>query len=272
VHGMIWAYSRRKPSSSDPSSSLTYHNARGGFKLEFKPQPNDTSTPSNEALSRLLNGRERVIFLHGALVSFGFLVVLPTGGIVARYTRTFTTKWIKVHQICNMFIGLPVITAGTILGPIAILLGGGLHLTDVHQICGLILLAMYYIQVWLGRHIHHQRFTKSSAHPIPNVIHVALGLAVIGSAVFQVRGGLYEWEAKTGRPTPKMCFVLWKASSVALLLLYLGGLVLLPRQFKQENEAVKSEHQYIALSEGSHALRMDVVIGDADEDGLVEHS
>jgi hypothetical protein len=64
-----------------------------------------------------------------------------------------------------------------------------MHLiTDVlMQICGLVLLAMYYIQVWLGRHIHHQRFTKSSAHPIPNVIHVALGLVTIGSAVFQVR-------------------------------------------------------------------------------------
>ena len=57
-----------------------------------------------------------------------------------------------------------------------------------------------------------------------------------------------------------------------MLLLYLGGLALLPRQFKQEKDAVKSEHQYIALSEGPHALRMDDVIGDADEDGLVGHS
>jgi hypothetical protein len=133
---MIWAYSRRKPSSSDSSSPLAYHNAQSVLNLKFKSQPNTTSTPStsNGVQSQLLKGRERVIFLHGALVSFGFLVVLPTGGIVARYARTFTTEWIKVHQICNLFIGLPLITLGTILGPIAILLSGGPHLTDAHQV------------------------------------------------------------------------------------------------------------------------------------------
>ncbi|KIL69527.1 hypothetical protein M378DRAFT_97157 [Amanita muscaria Koide BX008] len=289
-HSIIWAYSRQRPSSSDPSSRLQYHNARGVLNLNFgsspknsDSSPHNSDSPSNTGspassdpspTSVPLTRHERVIFLHGVLVSFGFFVVLPTGGLVARYTRTFTSKWFKVHQLCNMFVGLPIITMGTILGPTAVFLNGGVHLRDPHQVYGLFILVMVYVQVWLGRYIHLQRrkSDKPSPRPIPNYIHVAVGLVIIGSAIFQIKGGLYEWEAKTGRSIPKTYLALWKAASLIVLLLYVGGLVLLPRQFRQEKEAAKLGEQYIALSEGPNASRMNEVIPNAEEDGLVENS
>jgi putative effector of murein hydrolase LrgA (UPF0299 family) len=66
-------------------------------------------------------------------MSFGFLVFLPAGVIVARYARTFTTGWFKIHRICNIFVALPVVMFGFVLG-IVMQLDKGLSLPDVHQV------------------------------------------------------------------------------------------------------------------------------------------
>ncbi|KAF8634356.1 hypothetical protein AX15_000967 [Amanita polypyramis BW_CC] len=262
-HSIIWAYSRNRPSSGNPMASLNYHDARGVFSLNLKPHKGSSPSPKEVPLNRY----ERLIVLHALFVSFGFLVLLPGGGIVARYARTFTTEWIRVHQICNMFIAPPVLTLGLCSALLAIHMNEGLHLNDVHQLCGTILLTMYSLQVGLGIHIHRARFSKTSTHPMRNVTHVILGLFIIGGAIFQVKGGLYEWAAKTGRPEPRKWFIAWKAWSLILPLVYMGGLVLLQRQFRQEREVAQSGRQYISLSDG---VEVNQSVFSAEGDGLVE--
>ena len=95
--------------------------------------PDKDPLPENGDPSLPLNKHERLIILHAVSMSFGFLVLLPAGGIVARYARTFTTGWFKIHRICNMYVALPVIMLGFVLG-IVMQLDKGLYLPDVHQV------------------------------------------------------------------------------------------------------------------------------------------
>ena len=126
---MVWAYSRNKPSSRDSAATLKYHDARGVITLDLRSQKGDNSSPKEITLNRY----ERLIVLHALFVSFGFLILLPFGGIVARYTRTFTSKWIKVHRISNMFVALPIVALGLGSAMTAIRVNEGFHVNDVHQ-------------------------------------------------------------------------------------------------------------------------------------------
>jgi len=58
--------------------------------------------------------------LHGLLVSFGFLILLPAGALIGRYGRAFTNKWFKYHWMTNLGIAGPVITTGALLGPVIV--------------------------------------------------------------------------------------------------------------------------------------------------------
>ncbi|KAF8633744.1 hypothetical protein AX17_004400 [Amanita inopinata Kibby_2008] len=262
TQSIIWAFSHKKPLSSDPSSTLEYHDARGALKLEFKSRDSNVDSVSLKHLGR----RERLIILHGLLVSIGFLLFLPIGCLVARYTRSVTPKWIKFHETCNMYIALPVVTLGWILGPTVVYINRGLHLTDGHQWCGIVLLTLYYLQIWLGRFIHQHHSVKKSAHPRSHVIHVALGITIIGIALFQVRSGLNEWNSKMGRPVPEAFWLAWRLWTLILPLAYVGGLALLPRQFRQEKEM---GGDYIALSDGSSRSSQSRIFG-AEEDLVLE--
>lgn len=95
---------------------------------EHGPPPDgdgDSSVP--------LNNYERLIVLHALSMSFGFLVLLPAGALLARYARPFTTMWFKIHRMCNMYVALPVIILGFVLA-ITTRLDGGLLRPDVHQV------------------------------------------------------------------------------------------------------------------------------------------
>jgi len=138
---------------------------------------------------------------------------------------------------------------------------------DVHQLCGLILLAIYLMQVGLGVYIHRRRSTGTSTHPIRNIVHIIFGLVIIGCAVFQVKGGMHEWEVKTSRSVSQKWIKIWGVWSLALPFIYIGGLVLLPRQFEQENKGLQSSPQYISLSDGTGLGR---IVSSAEDDGLLE--
>ena len=63
---------------------------------------------------------EYLIRLHAFLVSFGFLVLLPLGALVARYSRVLKVEWFPYHWKINSYIAGPVITIGVLLGPVII--------------------------------------------------------------------------------------------------------------------------------------------------------
>ncbi|KIK59658.1 hypothetical protein GYMLUDRAFT_244883 [Collybiopsis luxurians FD-317 M1] len=261
---LIWAYGMGQPASSDPYTSIYGHYAAGSLKLNLEKdleeavpnQPAETSVPPDaEAVTEEqipYSTHERIVLAHGVLLSFGMLVLLPAGSLVARWTRTFSAKWFKAHKILNYFIALPVIVIGWLLGPYAVFDAQANHFMDAHQICGIIVLVLYLLQLSLGRYIHARRgLPNRAAHAPSNILHVFLGLIVIGAGFFQVRSGMEEWGEHTGRDASHWCHVLWRTWIIVLPVIYLLGLSLLKRQFYQESNGLNpssTPQHYVALS------------------------
>lgn len=247
---LIFSYSFKLPDKA-PDANLKRHKGVGYLTFDltkefvhpFQLAGNTTTRPTE---SGPFNTNEKVIILHASLVSFGFLVLLPAGSLIGRWGRVFTPKWFKVHWITNMVFALPIITLGALLGPVVIYTKRSyrIHLANPHEVCGVILLFLYYAQVMLGRYIHKQRNKLAEMgpitrpHPPLNIFHIFLGVSIIGLAFFQVRSGMQWWETLTRRPpiTP-WAHSLWQAWIVMLPVAYFGGYVLLPYQMRLEREA-----------------------------------
>jgi hypothetical protein len=83
-----------------------------------------------------LNNIEKVMVLHAFCVSLGFLVLLPAGSLIARWGRSFTPRWFKVHWAFNMASALPVITLGALLGPVIVYIKPTFrtHMSNAHEV------------------------------------------------------------------------------------------------------------------------------------------
>lgn len=144
IESLIFAYSAHRP-DKDPASHIARHQRVGHFNLDFSKDfvrvaaastgtntglsaPTSAATPpatppavphnivyqgSNMAYKRV----EKLIILHGFLVSLGFLVLLPAGSLIGRWGRAFSPKWFRGHWFANMAVAGPVITLGVLLGP-----------------------------------------------------------------------------------------------------------------------------------------------------------
>ncbi|KAJ7940845.1 hypothetical protein B0H13DRAFT_2299809 [Mycena leptocephala] len=248
---IIWAYSVQRP-DPDPSSNLTGHYVAGTVNMKLGIVPN------------LAQPRYPKLFWHGILLSAGFLILLPTGSLVARWGRTFTPRWFKVHHIVNFGVALPVILAGWILGPLAVLDRQATHFADAHQICGVLLFALYIGQLLLGRYIHSRKSVpERPPHPPSNILHAVLGISIVVLAFLQVRSGFWEWSMRTGQQDVSRSYrdalAVW---AILLPILYLGGLVLLRRQFAQEQkgqtyDGSPAAKNYIALASAPSPILFD---------------
>ncbi|KAJ7905294.1 hypothetical protein B0H14DRAFT_2659739 [Mycena olivaceomarginata] len=244
---IIWAYSLRRP-DPDSSADLTGHYVAGTVNMRLNKAVTDLEGVVTEDLPRF----QKLIW-HGILLSVGFLVLLPAGSLVARWGRTFTPRWFKAHRLVNFGVALPVIAAGFVLGPLAVLDRQAGHFTDAHQTCGVLLFALYGAQLFLGRYIHARRDAAGSPHPPSNILHAVLGIATIALAFLQVRSGFGEWTMRTGQPDlSHWCHDLLAAWAVILPVAYFGGLALLKRQFAQE----KQGRSYADSPEGKNYIAL----------------
>jgi len=246
---LIFAYSNFLPDKS-PDANLRKHKRVGHLTLDLtkefvSPVFPILDTPSIKPTATRSTSNEIFIIYHAFFVSLGFLVLLPAGSLIGRWARGFTPKWFKIHRLVNMSFALPIITLGVLLGPVVVITKPTFrtHFANAHEICGGILLLLYYAQVLLGRYIHERRNKLAAIgpitrpHPPLNILHICLGISIIGLAFFQVRSGLQWWETLTGRPPMPLSYPLWHVWIVLLPLVYFGGYVLLPRQLNLEREA-----------------------------------
>jgi hypothetical protein len=115
---------------ADPSAHIPFHSVAGVVMLNFTSDFVTTSTrhpPPKELLpiAGVVTAQEsarveNLIRLHAFLVSFGFLVLLPLGSLVARYSRVFNAKLFPYHWKINFYTTAPIITLGVLLGPIIV--------------------------------------------------------------------------------------------------------------------------------------------------------
>ncbi|KIJ39420.1 hypothetical protein M422DRAFT_49570 [Sphaerobolus stellatus SS14] len=243
---LIWAFGINNPSSSAVSAVLTQHINSGVFSLDLTKTlsataaagasgSNSTSTGGSQTIP--FQVYQKTIIAHAAVVTFGFLFLLPSGVLLARYTRTWNNKWFTGHWILQSGIGGLFCIVGIILGFIAVH-QHGVDIPSTHKTIGKILLVLYVLQCSLGAFIHFfkiRAFLRIGRQP-QNYFHALLGLGIIGLSFYQVRLGYnQEWPNMTGRPVvPKAVTIAWIAYLVVLVAVYAVGLSFLPRQLHQE--------------------------------------
>ncbi|KAF8155491.1 hypothetical protein B0H34DRAFT_849806 [Crassisporium funariophilum] len=192
---------------------------------------------------------------HAVLSTVGFLILLPIGVLVARYTRTLPYKWFYAHWSIQFIIAGPVILVGWSLGyKTSTMLEQG-HFKDPHQKMGMALLIMYILQLALGAFVHFAKFPSLfRGYRAPhNYLHVVLGLVIFIVAQYQVHYALFtEWTFATGglHQVPMSAKNAWLA--LVFWVLYGLGMALMPRQFKQERQVRKiRKDDHIALNHNS---------------------
>jgi len=207
---------------------------------------------------------------HALCMGIGFLIMLPLGVLLARWTRTFFRHWFWSHATIQLLISAPLIFYGASQG---ISLASDLGLDDPderdpHQKIGLALLAMYVAQLVLGLVAHFVKFPRlfwgGMLHRAPwNYLHVVLGLAILALAAYQVHYGMdIEWPLATGNahPVPMSAENAWMALIIIFWVLYLVGMALLPRQFRTERTAKQERMRGTPVKGGEVSAQRDGVV------------
>jgi hypothetical protein len=249
---IIWAFGTIPPSSSAKDATLQEHLDSGTLVLDLTkttstgaaspsatPGSGSSSSPSSSSNAVPLAPYQRMIVAHAIFCTIGFLLFLPAGALLARYFRTFTPKWFTGHYIAQFYIAGPTIVVGVALGIKSVVRTGGTHFNDDHKKWGLAIFILYLAQIGFGAFIHWVKPKNRTARPPQNYGHAVVGLAIIGMAFYQVRQGFrQEWVKITGRqPVGNAANIVWYVWVVLLPVLYLAGLVLLRRQFSQEQRS-----------------------------------
>ncbi|CAL1704097.1 unnamed protein product [Somion occarium] len=248
---LVWAFGITPPSNSSASATLEQHLDAGPFTLNLTkvldvvpssipsptstsltPSPSDITSSSSSSAPLRQGAHDMVLTAHAILCFIGFLVLLPLSSLIARWTRTRTTNWFKAHWIIN-FLGLPIILVGWLLGPLSVSRQNRVHVVNEHQIFGVILFALYVVQMTLGILVHLRRPKQGKVHPLRNIVHVILGIIIIGGSFFQVKTGISrDWELSLR--SEGIATVLWICWVVAIPMVYFAGLKHLKTQFDQE--------------------------------------
>lgn len=149
MEDLIFAYSPVRPDSDSPHATMARHKEAGYLTLKFSeeeaeipaPPTDDAASHKEESDSHdeVVGHQESgvhttTVLLHAFFLSFAFLLLLPTGVITARWARTFTPVWFKVHWIINFPLAMPLILLGWVLGPVAVNQHGSGHFNDRHKV------------------------------------------------------------------------------------------------------------------------------------------
>lgn len=232
---LIWAFSNQNPGSSAKDAVLTIHLNSGPTQIDLsKTLAADTKDPTNPvstiaqtssgnttsptapmSFARPLLEYEKYIVAHGVMMVIGFLGLLPLGAIIARYLRTFSPFWFKLHWIIQWVLGafgvpcvpcaelililflppaLPIIITGFALGVTAVNKMPGQHLDDTHKKWGVAIFVLYFFQLGLGAFIHFIKrpFAQIQRRSVQNYFHATFGIFLIGISFYQVRFLRYD--------------------------------------------------------------------------------
>ncbi|KAH8796232.1 hypothetical protein DL96DRAFT_1643983 [Flagelloscypha sp. PMI_526] len=230
---MIYAIGDLNPNSSSVNADIPQHNHFGVFTVDMS-LTTEVPFPGQIPLTKPLTGLEKTFIAHGAIIATGFMILLPIGALVPRLLRTFTSWWYPTHMTLEWFVAGPVILIGFILGCVAYAKNGGGPI-DGHGIWGIILFAVYVVQLGIGSLIYWVKPKVLRRRPVQNYIHAIVGLFMIGLAFYQVRDGITsEFPRVASREISKPAMVAWYVLMALIVILYIGGLCLLPRQYRQE--------------------------------------
>ncbi|KAJ4488877.1 hypothetical protein C8J55DRAFT_506439 [Lentinula edodes] len=295
---LIWAFGTQNPGSSAVDAPFQFHLDAGYAHFDLsKPisanSNEDLSTPSTSAPSTNpasssskaspssssltstnslpLNAHQRLAFAHAVFCTAGFLLFLPAGALVSRWARTFTPAWYTAHWILQFIVSGLSIFLGLIFGVQSINKSREIeHFNDEHKKWGVILFALYVSQCALGAFIHWVKPKNSPGRPLQNYLHAVFGLILIALGFFQVRTGYKtEWPKAVGRgDLMEGADFMWYTWILILPILYFAGLILLPKQLRQEavpksnKEAISGEDSSLLAEQQTEEIGMQQIYRD----------
>ncbi|KAF2095422.1 CBD9-like protein, partial [Rhizodiscina lignyota] len=200
----------KNPDSNSLSAPLRRHTAYGYFEMDMtkatvtSTDDDDISKITVPALGTGSNGasiqgdihddHETSSPIHAVLMCFAFLVAFPLGVFAARIMGK--VAWHQAVQSVGMIIVIGGMGAGLYAGKFY---NRSKHVTNGHQIFGLLIVALILVQ-WVLGFIHHRHYVKTQ-QPFKNglfvKIHRVLGPVVMAAGVingaFGFRFALTRW-------------------------------------------------------------------------------
>lgn len=125
------------PSSSEAQTPLPPPSTSTGASTGASPAPTSGSGGTGDVDNggkQPFQTFEKLIIAHAVMATVGFLILLPLGGIIARWGRTFTEKWFYYHWKIQVIFSIPIVVIGWALGPLAVAEEGVKHANDAHKV------------------------------------------------------------------------------------------------------------------------------------------
>ena len=91
-----------------------------------------TQTSPSNGPSSTTSGR--LVIAHSILSVFGFIFLLPMGALLARWGRTFSSRWFHYHWWIMVIFSVPTISLGWALGFLAVAEHGVAHGDSTHKV------------------------------------------------------------------------------------------------------------------------------------------
>jgi hypothetical protein len=101
---LIWAFGTNRP-ADNANSGLQQHIESGIFSLDLTKTLQEGITIPRGSTSIPFEPYQKTIIAHAVLSALGFLILLPAGTLVARWTRTYSRKWFTNHWIIQSGLG-----------------------------------------------------------------------------------------------------------------------------------------------------------------------
>ncbi|KAH9053357.1 hypothetical protein EDB87DRAFT_1690378 [Lactarius vividus] len=261
MQNIIWAFSRTPPASDDPGVLISIHHKVGCGVLNLTriptipaeppaplpppppvhidhPHPNpededdhdddDEKAEDDEGESHDEDGASggSASFVHGALCTVGFLLVLPSGALVARYAKATTSpRAFLLHRLLQFGLAGASIAGGTL---------AYLFMDNHGSSGGAGLVLLYVVRCAIGSWVHRiPAERRTGAH---SALLGGVGGAIVLLAFFETWLGLLS----AGRST-----LVWSALLFTVPSLYVVGVMAVQRRFGSVKEDAKGE--YVAL-------------------------
>ncbi|KAG0144072.1 hypothetical protein CROQUDRAFT_47839 [Cronartium quercuum f. sp. fusiforme G11] len=220
----VWAISSSRPSEDNPKGSLLYHDlGYGTVTLNLGQQilPDGTIKPETNSLQDLTHSyrHDGLITVHATVLSLAWIICAPAAILSARFMRSRSSEWIRVHLILHTLTVLLTLI-GVICASVAV--GAGSHFDSHQKKMGFMVVIAMLFQVVEGYAIHAYANKFRPCRPLQNWLHILFGCSLVLLSWFTVIFGIKEWEMQ-GRGTPiAVTVIMGLTIGIALFLYFLG--------------------------------------------------